>query len=336
MTHPVLVTGASGFIGGHLVASLSESGVPVRCLVRNPGFAHGPGVEVVTGDLRDPGAVRRAVRGAGSVVHLAARVHRMDERGSDAEDLYRAVNVEGTRTLAVEAARAKVTRFVLASTVKAVAEASPTALTPDTEPRPPDAYGRTKLEAEHVLAATLGDSGTEHVILRLPLVYGPRMVGNMIRLFRWVDRGVPLPLAGVDNRRTVAYVGNVVAALRHLLDLPATRGEICYAGDPEPLSTPELIRAVGRALGRPARLVPCPPRVLGLVGAAGDAVRALGLPAPVGTAAVERLVGSLWVDPAGLRDLGFEPSTSTARGLETTAAWYRAAGTEAAPAPGRA
>lgn len=322
---PVLVTGASGFLGTHVCVALVAQGCTVRALVRDGARAPAGAIPFVAPDLLDREAIRRAMVGAGTVVHLAARVHVMRDRAADPDALYRATNVEGTRVLLEEAIRAGVPRFVFISSVKAVGEGSVIAWTERTPPAPVDPYGRSKLEAER-LVRTLADAAGVHApILRLPLVYGPGMKGNMLSLFTAVQRGIPLPLGAIDNRRSLVYSGNVVAAIHAIATTPSVPRETFFVSDGQDLSTTELIRAIGTALGRQPRLLPVPVTVFHAAARVGDLVSRV-VPFPLTTAAVHRLFGTLVVDSRHLRAAtGFTPPFTVHQGLQETAAWFRGA-----------
>jgi nucleoside-diphosphate-sugar epimerase len=318
----VLVTGATGFIGRHLCRALAAGGARVRALVRDPAARLDPGIEAApAAGLHDRDALRRAAAGCGAVVHLAARVHVMNDTAADPLAEFRRVNVEGTGTLLDAAWEEGVRRFVYASSVKAVGERSDAPWTEEVEPAPVDPYGVSKLEAERLVRARALERGMHAPVLRFPLVYGPGVGANMLQLFRLVDRGVPLPLGRVRNRRSLGYVGNVVAAVQGVLATPAAAHETFFVADGPALSTPELVRAIAAALGRPARLLPVPPALLRAMGAAGDAVGVRAL----GSAVVHRLLDSLALDVSKLeRVTGRRPPFTAAQGLEATAAWYRA------------
>jgi nucleoside-diphosphate-sugar epimerase len=323
-----LVTGATGFVGRHLSALLVQEGAAVRGLIRPGAGALAAGVEAAPAEgLHDVDGVRRAVRGVDTVVHLAARVHVMRESAADPEAEFRRVNVEGTRVLLRAAAEAGVRRFVFASSVKALGEHTDRPWTDDTPPAPADPYGRSKLAAEALVREASAHMHT--VSLRLPLVYGPGMKGNMRSLFRVVERGAPLPLGGVRNRRSLLYVGNLAAAVRAVLASPAARGQSFVVSDGHDLSTPELVRAIAAALGRPARLVPVPAAFFRAAGRLGNVLAPLGF--PLNSAAVERLMGSLQVDCSRLREAcGYAPPFTVAEGLAETALWFRGATRRAA------
>ena len=230
--------------------------------------------------------LRAAVGGCDAVVHLANIAH----TSASPADLHR-VNVEGTIVQARAALAAGARRFVYLSSLKAA--------------QPDDAYGRAKSIAEQAL---LQLEGLQAVILRPPLVYGPRVKANFLALMRAIDRGWPLPLASIHNLRSLVYVGNLVDAITRCLDGPG-QGKIFAVSDGAPVSTPELCRAIGRALGRPARLFPFPPALLGLV------------------PGMARLVQSQEADNSALRaELGWRPPFTFEQGLQLTAEWYRTQG----------
>jgi nucleoside-diphosphate-sugar epimerase len=306
----ILVTGSTGFIGRPLCRALVEAGAAVRGGSRQGGAHPVSGVERVRiGDPLDRLSVRGAVAGADAVVHLAARVHVMRETAAAPLAEFRRTNVEATRVLAEESASAGVRHVVLASTVKAVGEETTDPWTEDTPPRPTDPYGRSKLEAELLLRDLAEGRGLGVTVLRLPLVYGPEVKGNMLRLFALVDRGIPLPFGAVQNRRSMLYVGNLVAAVNAALGRPPAGSRTFFVTDLHDLSLPELLRLVGEALHRPARLLPVPPALLRLL-----------LP----SAEAGRLIGSLAVDASGItRALGYQPPFTVQQGLRATAEWYR-------------
>ena len=317
---PTLVTGASGFLGTHLCAALMAEGDPVRGLVRGASVLPSGVEPFQAADLADRDALRRAVAGVENVVHLAARVHVMRDATADPLSAFRMVNVEGTRALLEAAASVGVRRFVYISSVKAVGEANETPWTESVTPCPVDPYGVSKLEAETLVRTFAAQRGIAATILRLPLVYGAGMKGNMARLFRQVDRGFPLPLGGIRNRRSLVYAGNVVFAIRGALQMPGT--ETYFVSDGEDLSTPELVQRVGRALSRTARLIPVSEGVLRAAGRAGD-LAARFVPFPLTSSVVARLLGSLTIDNGKLTRLIGPLPFSVDAGLAITAAWYR-------------
>jgi nucleoside-diphosphate-sugar epimerase len=319
----VLVTGATGFVGSELCATLAGLGLEVRAMVRRPFPSPGAGITVVTAALEDEAAVRDAVDGIDAVIHLAGRVHVLRDTASDAA-AYRRVNVEGTRLLAQRALDAGARTFVLASTVKVMGEGGPVRYTEAMTPAPADPYAESKLQAEALVRQLAQERGVHAPILRLPLVYGPRVKGNMLRLFAQVCRGRPLPLGAVRNQRSLLYLGNLCAAIPAVLEPSRSTDRVFFLSDGRDVSTPELIRLIGAALGKPARLVPVPPILFRLAGRMGDAIDRLR-PFPLTSAAVDRLVSSLTVDSTAFtRATGYRPPYSVEEGLSATAGWYLA------------
>lgn len=310
----VLVTGATGFVGPALVEALMRRGHRVRVALRRD-TAPLPGVEyTMTGALGPATDWRPALIGVSAVVHLAARAHVMAEE-PDALSRFRAVNAAGTRHLAEAAAASGVRRFVFLSSVKAMGESSPPGIRLDEThaARPEDAYGISKREGEVALTEVAASSAMAAVIVRAPLVYGPAVKGNFLRLMRLVDRGLPLPFGAVANRRSLIARANLASALTLCLEHEAAAGRTFLVADDEDLSTPELIRRLGRALGRSPFLLPVPPGLLR--GAAGLAGRA---------AELARLTGDLAVDSSAIRtELGWKPEVGVDQALAETAAWYR-------------
>ena len=323
-TGTVVVTGANGFIGRHLCRSLAEKGIRVRGMTRAPAGIPIGGVETaIARDLFDRDAVRAALAGAGTVVHLAARVHAKSEGRDDPSSECRRINVDGTALLLEEAVAAGASGFVFISSVKAVAGESDRILTPDTPPQPVDAYGESKLEAERLVRVAATREGLHAPVLRLPVVYGPGMKANMATLFKVVDMGLPLPLRSVNNRRSFAYVANVVTAIESLMMTAGAARETVYVSDDEDLSTPGLVRHIARALGKPARLVPVPPRLLAGLAATGGLLSRFPAFHLKGDS-LAAVLGSLFVDTSRLRETtGFVPPISLERGMLQTAEWYR-------------
>ena len=310
----VLVTGATGFIGRSLCPLLRSRGFAVRTAVRSPA-ALAPDIEVVKIDELGPATHwSAAVSGVDAIVHLAGRAHAPGRPGFDEVAKVRAVNFEATVHLARAATRAGVRRFVFVSTAKVHGEQN--AGWPWTEqdaPAPQDLYARSKWEAEQALAQIARTAALEVVVLRPPLVYGPGVQANFLRLLRTVDRGLPMPLGAIRNRRSLVYVGNLADAIATCLDRPAAANRTFLVSDGEDVSTPKLIRSVAAALDRPARLVSVPVWMLRL------GARLLGCGADF-----DRLAGNLAVDASAIRrDLGWQPPYSMQAGLEETARWYR-------------
>jgi len=300
----ILVTGASGFVGTALCRELLARGHTVHAAVRRlspPGAVPPDLHQILIPDIAAEFDRRALVDGVGTVVHLAAIAH----RSNPVEGELRRVNCDAAVRLA-EAAAGLVQRFIFLSSAKVHGE--------DDAPRPEDSYRRSKLEAERSLTEIAARSGLELVLIRPPLVYGPGVKANFLRLLGWIDSGLPLPFASVRNRRSLIYLGNLVDAIARCAEHPAARGPFLVS-DEETVSTPELVSRIARALERPARLFPAPPallRVAGMIAGRRDEIR--------------RLTGNLAIDSSRARRLlDWRPPYTLDAGLAETARWFRAA-----------
>jgi len=325
-TSRVLITGADGFVGRHLCPLLEKRDwtvlAGVRMAANCPGFGFARGGLVEIGNLEKQNDWAGLLAGCQAVVHLAGRVHVMDDSGEDPLAQYLAINTEATRRLAEGAAQAGVRRFVLVSTIKVCGEgdlgtrvaADGGNIWPeDLPPAPVGPYAISKARAEAELQSVCRRSGMEFTIVRPPLVYGPGVRANFLSLIRWVDKGLPMPLASITNLRSLVGLGNLASFIIRCLESPAAANQIFQVADREPLSTPALIRALALALGRPARLFHFPPSLL-LAGA-----HVFGR-LPVW----RRLSGSLTVDNGKAEALlDWHQPISLAEELSLTAAWFR-------------
>jgi nucleoside-diphosphate-sugar epimerase len=312
----MLVTGANGFVGSALCAALKNKGHTVRAAVRDPARFAIDGCEIVRVPVLDADTDwGEALSGMTTVIHLAARVHVMRDDASDPLEEFRRVNVAGTEHLARSAAASGVKRLVYVSSIKVNGEATSgdSKFTEADTPSPQDPYGVSKYEAEQALHRIAEETGLEVVIVRPPLVYGADVKGNFAQMLRVLARGIPLPLASVRNLRSLVYVENLADALIRCATHPAAAGQTYLVSDGEDVSTPGLLRQLGDAMGRPARLFPWPAALLKLAGRL------------VGKAdQVERLLGSLQVDSGKIRrELDWMPPYTLQQGLQATAEWYR-------------
>jgi UDP-N-acetyl-alpha-D-quinovosamine dehydrogenase len=315
--YTVLVTGATGFIGRHVCEYLHSAGFQVRVAVRTSRNLPEAWRHVEIGDIGPETSWDIALAGVECIVHLASYSPAPGANAAEVEAAYRRVNVEGSERLARAAAEAGIRRLIYVSTVKVngevtVAEEAFTAAMP---PRPRDIYGKSKWRAEQIVREIGADSALETVTLRLPLVYGPQVRGNYLALLRLVERGLPVPLRCVRNRRSMLYVKNLAHAIGYCLDAPGARGQIYLLSDGEDLSTPDLIKRIGVCMGHPARLWPVP--VVMLRGAGYLFGK---------RAMVERLTGSLRVDSNKIREqIAWTPPFSVDEGLRATVKWYLSA-----------
>lgn len=314
----VAVTGAGGFVGSALIAHFRDRGRPFRAVVRgrDPARHLGPGAIVVR-DLATAteSELDALVAGASAVVHLAARVHVMEDTSRDPASAFRVANTLATTRLVQAAMRASVARFIFLSTVKVNGESTKPGrpFHPDDPPAPQDAYARSKLEAERELLRLAAGSTLDPVILRLPLVYGPGVVGNFLALEDEIARGRALPLGAIRNRRSVLGVANLVEAIDAALDAPVAPRGVHFIADNESVSVPELTRAIAASLGIEARLRPVPVPLLRLAGVLSGR-----------RAMVDRLTRSLEVDATSfMAATGWRPRHSLAHGLVATARWWR-------------
>src|SRR5688572_24337057 len=237
----VLVTGASGFVGRALCEHLEQHEFAVRRALRRAP-AGSVGEHCVVGEIGPHTDWQSALRGVHLVVHLAARVHVMKDTATDPMAEYRLVNVGGTRRLAQAAAAAGVRRLVFLSSIKVNGEAAAQVYTERDEPRPNDRYGLSKWEAEQTLSDIAAKTGMEWTVLRPPLVYGPGVGANFLRLMQAVGHRRPLPFAAVHNLRSLVFVGNLVDAVRICLTHRAAANVTFLVRDGEDVSTPELAR----------------------------------------------------------------------------------------------
>jgi nucleoside-diphosphate-sugar epimerase len=300
MANPRLaLTGGTGFIGQHLLRELTKRGYHVRVLLRRPTMLPADCTSAVIGDIARPQNMASALADVDAVIHSAGLSIAASGRP---EDDYRVLNVEATIGLARAAQRAGARRFVFISSIRAQAGASDArVLTEQIEPRPTDAFGRSKLAAEQSLA----DVGIDWVALRLATLYGPGVTGNMARFIRLARSPLPLPFGAVTARRSLLSLDNLAAAVDCVLKTDGPLRRPLITADPQPLTVGEMIAALRRGLGRRPGLLPVPPSLL------AAALRAIGR-----AEAYERLAEPLVVDPSALLRLGWTPPVATAAGLE--------------------
>lgn len=321
----VLVTGATGFVGRHLLPSLERAGHSLSLPLRDSGAeARLPRKIVpderqttVVGSIDDQTDWSEALRDADAVIHLAARAHVLDERAED-EEAFMRVNAHGTSRLVEQSIQQGVRRFVLMSSIGAVTGSSESLVTLDTPCKPETPYGRSKLAAERALVERCRSTTMTWTILRPTLVYGPGNPGNMDRLVSLVRRGLPLPLGSVTNRRSFTFIENLVDATKVALTHPNAADAVFLLGDGEDLSTAELIGRIAELTGSRTRLISVPMPLLRSFARAADAVACTtGWSLPIDSATLRRLESSLYVDISPLRErLGWTPPVHVDEGLK--------------------
>lgn len=312
----ILVTGASGFVGQATLDRLLSVGrhEVVAGYRRLPSLRR-DGVECRQAPELGPDADwRSALAGIDTVIHCAARVHVMQDPSSDPLAEFRRVNVGGSLALARQAAMAGVRRFIFISSIKVNGEGTPVGrpYRADDVPAPQDPYGISKQEAEQALLALAEETGMEVVVIRPVLVYGPGVKANFRSMMSWLCKGIPLPLGAIHNKRSLVAVGNLVDLVVTCIEHPRAANQVFLVSDGEDLSTTELLKRMGLALGKPARLLPFPAFMLEI------GAKAVGK----GTIA-QRLCGSLQVDISKTREvLGWSPPVSVDAALAETARHY--------------
>ena len=317
-----LVTGANGFIGRHLIRHLLDAGYDVRAVI---SFEQGKNISNkkleyvrVPRSAIDPAIWQNACRDIDVIFHLAGRAHHGNDSSASVRSVYFRDNLDVTRALAEAALKARVRRFVFASSVTVYGTASATgrAFREDSHvaPHPGDVYAQSKRAAEEfLLSSNICAAALESVVVRLPLVYGAGVKGNMASLVRLARSGLPLPLAGIDNRRSFINIPNCVDFLLAAACHPDSGGRILLASDREDMSTPDIIRSMAREMDKPARLFSVPNTLLTAASfLLGQKVR------------LDKLAGNFQIDPtASCSLLGWSPKVGFAEGIAQMCAEYR-------------
>lgn len=310
----VLVTGGTGFIGAALVDKMKDDErFDVSASVRAERTSN----EVITHhvpDLTADTSWLSALDGIDVVVHTAARVHVMNDSSTDPLTEFRKVNVEGTLNLARQAARSGVQRFVFLSSIKVNGEGTQEGRSykADDVPDPKDYYGISKMEAEIALRELAEREQMEVVIIRPVLVYGPGVKANFLSMIRWLNKGVPLPLGAIHNKRSLVSLDNLISLIVTCIEHPAAANQVFLVSDGDDISTTQLLVRISNALNKPSRLIPVPSRILelfaGLLGKRDFS---------------RRLCGSLQVDIAKNRELlNWTPQVSVDQSLSKTVKFF--------------
>ena len=327
MTLPIklAVTGASGFVGRALCQEAIARGFLVRGVTRHPCDLSDGVENAAVGVVDSQTKWTSALEGCDVVIHLAARVHIMHDKAPDPLAEFRRVNTQGTIRLAQEAVASGIRRLVNVSSigVNGPSTIGESKFTSQDIPDPHNPYSLSKWEAEKALRELHAQGVMEVVTVRPPLVYGPRVGGNFLRLMSAVNRGIPLPLGMTRNFRDLIFVGNLVDFLLVCAQHPGAAGNTYLVSDGTPVSTHTLLRGLARALHVQPRVFPFPPFLLQWMG------NMTGY-----NAEFERLLSSLRVDSSNaFRDLGWQPPFTLRQGLQSTADWYKAALAESRQSP---
>lgn len=303
----ILVTGATGFVGQRVCSLLESKGAVVVKTSR--AHSSEPNTFQVA-QLGPETDFTHALEACTAVVHLAARVHVMNDQATDPLHEFRLANTEGTLQLARQAVQCGVKRMVFVSSIKVNGEAGE--FTASSQPNPIDPYGISKFEAEQQLFEYAHHNGLEVTVLRPPLVYGPGVRANFLKLLSAVARGIPLPFGSVNNKRSLVHVGNLASAISACVEHPNAAGKTYLVSDNADVSTAQLVREMANAFGRKPNLLPVPPWLI------ETAAALLGK-----RAAAQRLLGNLTVSPQKLcAELGWSPPFTLQAGMKETVDWY--------------
>lgn len=316
----ILITGSSGFIGQSLVESLFKLNKPVRGALRSTkSFSPNSQIEYVSiGDISLKTNWENALVGIDCVIHCAGETHRMNKIRTDDLKIYQSVNVDGTKQLAEQAAKAGVKRLIFLSSIKVIGENSDNrynnislnnqkkySFTFNNVPNPENYHSVSKFEAEKILWEISVTTGLEVVVVRLPLVYGYGVKGNLMRLMKLINSGIPLPFSLIDNKRSFIGIDNLVDLLICCIDHPKAKGKTFLASDGKDLSTPELIKLIASSMGRKARLFPLPLFMLKFLGSIFGKQKE-----------INRLIGSLNVNIDYTKEtLNWTPSVNVKEGI---------------------
>ena len=315
----ILVTGATGFIGTHLLPRLLQDNHQIVAAVRNEASATKLSVDVphvCIGEIDGNTNWNQALVDVDAVVHLAGRAHILQEV-ADAEAEFQRVNVVGTINLVQQALTAGVQHFIFISSIGAVATLSNRALSENTPPQPDTAYGKSKLAAETALRDLTQNASMNWTILRPTLVYGEGNPGNMASLIKLIKLKLPLPFKSINNRRSFLYVGNLVDAIAVCLTNSQAQNKLFLISDTQTLSTPQLIRQIAASLNSQVTLIPLPLSLLKLLGSWGDlGENLIGKSLPINSKTIAKLSGSLAVDNSYIcHSLNWKPPYTVEQGF---------------------
>ena len=304
-----LITGANGFIGKVLIKRLSQDGHLVSALVRKKIEVPYSNETFLIPSINAKTNWAELLKDRDVVIHLLARVHIMNDKASDPLMEFRKINVDVTIALAKEAARQGIKRFVFLSSVKVNGESTSDHPFSETNlAHPQDAYAISKWEAEEALRQISKETGMEIVIIRSPLVYGPNVKANFLKMMQYVKQGIPLPLGSIQNKRSLIGIDNLVDFITTTISHPKAANQTFLISDDEDISTTNLLRRIGECMEKPARLIPVSPKILSFL------FKIIGRQ-DFG----ERLLGSLEIDITKAKKLlAWSPPLTLNEGLRAT------------------
>ncbi len=323
MVKNILVTGATGFIASHLVPVLAQNW-HIRAALRQEtkGDNFSKSITTITvGEIDGETNWHQSLEGIDTVIHLAGRAHILAEKVANPEQEFLRVNTFGTANLVKQSLAMGVKHFIFISSIGAMASLNEQILRENSPCQPDTPYGHSKLLAEKALIEETKNSNMTWTIIRPPLVYGPGNPGNMERLIKLINLGLPLPFAAINNRRSLVFVENLVDALVSVLRYPhKAANQIFLISDGQDVSTSELIDKISQLKNKPIKQLPVPPNLLTILGKGGDYVEnMLHRQMPINSTTVERLVGSLFVDIRYIQNtLLWHPPYTIDQGLEKT------------------
>jgi UDP-glucose 4-epimerase len=324
----VLVTGAAGFLGESLVEKLCRSGHHVRVVLHDSQhpISQLGNVETVAADIRDAKSVQDIADGCGAIVHLAAKVHALDDSGEEQD--YEAVNVDGTKHILDAAVRSGVSRIVFASSVKVFGEETTECVDETRAPDPQTAYGRSKWRAEQLVSEYAARHGLTAVSLRLPMVYGPTKKANLYRMIEAIDHGRFPVLPRLSTVRSLLHVENFVQAVLLCLRAPCFQRAAYVVADSKPYRVTDLYDWLRAGLGKAPPRWRVPLWMLKTGARCGDVLQAIsGSPAPLTTQQLTKLIGGAWYSPTAItHELGYQAAYSFEQAVPDLIAFYRDVG----------
>jgi nucleoside-diphosphate-sugar epimerase len=316
----ILITGATGFIGGHLIDRLQQSGQLIAAVRKDSSQLPEYVKSIVIGEITPDTDWGAALVGVDIVVHLAARAHILQDTATDPASEFMRANADSTENLAKQAILAGVKQFVFVSSIGAMGSSSQDVLTETVVCQPDTPYGCSKLAAEQALISAASGTEMSWTIFRPTLVYGAGNPGNMERLIKLIRTGLPIPFASIQNRRSLVYVGNLVDAIASSLSHPSADRQMFVISDDRVISTPELVHSIAGILNLNCTLVPFPVKLFQLAGKLGDLIQnILHRPLPLNSRTIDSLTSSLAVDTQYLKTtLDWQPPFTFEQGLVKT------------------